>query len=958
MKPRDIEIRGAREHNLQGIDLRIPRERLVVVTGPSGSGKSSLARDTLYAEGHRRYVECLSADARQLLQQIRKPAVESIEGLPPAVYIDQRPAGRNPRSTVGTVSELVDLFRLLFAKAGEPHCRGCGAPIRARSLEQMADRLLDLPEGTRVLVLAPLRGPAAGGGLKRTLKELERQGFLRVRLDGRIREIGGLADGGASEGAGLEVVVDRLVLKHGVRGRLNDSIETAARLSQGLVSAWIDPESDAPQEWTFSERAVCGACGLDFPELSPRLFSFNSPQGACPGCGGLGRLKRVDPRRVVPDEGRSLAGGAVHPWRKRENLHTRQVLDSLARHLGFSVETPFGELPEAARGTILFGSGGEAVPFRFEGASGAREILRPYEGVVPNLERRYREAGSDRVRQEIAPYMTEQPCPDCGGTRLRPEALAVRVQGAHIGWLTSRSVRELRAWFDALTLPPFQQEVLEQVLARVRRHLAFLSRLGLDYLCLDREMTSLSGGEAQRIQLATHVGSGLVGVLYLLDEPTLGLHPHDTDRLLALLRELRDRGNTVLVVEHDEQIIRAADTVVDMGPGAGTEGGRVLFCGPPGELESVPGSVTGQFLSGRRRIPVPGEDRAAGRQAFLRVQGARVHNLRGVDVRVPVGRFTCVTGVSGSGKSSLVLDAIHPALARRLGGPVPGGRRGEGAGGGPEWPELAGVEFFDRVVPVDQAPLSRSPRSNPATYTGVFALLRELFAQLPESRRRGYGPARFSFNVKGGRCEVCTGEGVRKVEMHFLPDVFVTCDLCRGSRYNRETLEVRYRGMSIAEALDMTAAEARAFFEPVPAIERKLRVLEEVGLGYLRLGQPASTLSGGEAQRVKLARELARWATGRTLYILDEPTTGLHFVDVEKLLQVLRRLTGAGNTVVVIEHNLEVVKTADWVIDLGPGAGELGGRLVAEGPPRAVCACPGSVTGRYLAPVLERARPS
>ncbi len=947
MKPRDIQIRGAREHNLQGIDLCIPRERLVVVTGPSGSGKSSLARDTLYAEGHRRYVECLSAEARQYLQQIRKPAVDSIEGLPPAVYIDQRPSSRNPRSTVGTATEVLDLFRLLFAKAGVPHCCGCGKPIQARSLEQMADRLLDLPDGTRVLVLAPVRG-GERGGFKRTLKELERQGFLRVRMDGRIREIGDLTVSGGRRETGLDVVVDRLVLKPGVRSRLNDSIETAARLSQGLVTAWIDPESGDSREWTFSERAVCSACGLDFPELSPRLFSFNSPQGACPGCGGLGKLKQVDAGSVVPDEGFSLADGAVHPWRKRGNEHTRQVLDSLARHLGFSVGTPFGKLPEPVREKILHGCGEEEVPFRFQGGSGSKEILRPYEGVVPNLERRYRETNSDRVRHEIAQYMTDQPCPACGGARLRREALAVRIGETNIGDLAALSIRDLQGWFDRLELPSFQQEVLEQVLTRARQSLAFLGRLGLDYLCLDREMISLSGGESQRIQLATHIGSGLVGVLYLLDEPTLGLHPHDTGRLLALLQELRDRGNTVLVVEHDEQIIRAADRVVDMGPGAGVEGGRVVFNGPPDELESAPGSVTGRFLSGERSIPVPGS-RVGGKQAFLKVKGARVHNLHGVDARIPVGRLTCVTGVSGSGKSSLILDALYPVLMRRLNGSLP---RGKGRGTDAGWPNLAGVEFFDRVVPVDQAPLSRSPRSNPATYTGVFSLLRDLFAQLPESRRRGYGPARFSFNVKGGRCEVCAGEGLRKVEMHFLPDVFVTCDLCRGSRYNRETLEVRYRGMSIADVLEMTTAEARAFFGPVPQIERKLRILEEVGLGYLRLGQPANTLSGGEAQRVKLARELARWATGRTLYILDEPTTGLHFVDIEKLLLVLQRLTEAGNTVVVIEHNLEVIKTADWVIDLGPGAGEQGGRLVAEGPPEAVCGHPGSITGRYLAPLL------
>jgi excinuclease ABC subunit A len=954
MESREIQIRGAREHNLKGIDVSIPRERFVVITGPSGSGKSSLAKDTLYAEGHRRYVECLSAEARQYLQQIRKPAMEGIEGLPPAIYIEQRPSVRNPRSTIGTATELYDLLRLLYAKVGSPTCCRCGKQIEAHSLEQMTDRLLELPEGTRVTILSPLLQERTGG-VGRFLESLERQGFLRIRVHGEVLELGDPQLRKMRRPESLEVVVDRLSVRAGIRSRLNDSIETAAKLSDGVVKAWIDPGGVGQREWTFSERAVCGNCGSSFPELTPRLFSFNSPHGACPSCSGLGKLRRVDARRVIPDPRLSLREGAIHPWQKRWNAHVQQVLESLAQHLGFDLYTPFGKLPDKVQRVLLYGSEGEEVPFRFKGTSDHREVRRPFEGVVPNMERRYRETNSEKVRQDIGSYMTDQICPGCDGTRLREESLAVRVQEKTIGEIASYSIRQAKGFFAGLVLPDFQSEVVGEVVEQIRKRIDFLGQLGLDYLTLDREVSTLSGGEAQRIQLATHIGSGLVGVLYILDEPTLGLHARDTRRLLDLLQRLRDRGNTVLVVEHDEQTILAADHVIDMGPGAGVDGGRVVYCGIPKNLRRTRNSITGKYLGGDRTIPIP-EQRGNPNRRFLTIKGARHNNLQGITARIPIGLFTCVTGVSGSGKSSLVLDALHPALAERLHGIRGAGKTGGTAGTKPV--TLGGVEYFDKVITVDQAPISRSPRSNPATYTGLFSTLRDLFAQLPESRRRGYGPARFSFNVKGGRCEVCQGEGLRKVEMHFLPDVYVTCDLCRGRRYNRETLDVRYRGKSIAEALEMTVAEALGFFEPVQQLHRRLEVLSEVGLGYIQLGQPATTLSGGEAQRLKLARELCRAATGRTLYIMDEPTTGLHFVDIDRLLQVLRRLTEAGNTLVIIEHNLEMIKTADWVIDLGPEAGDRGGQLVAQGPPEEIASHPASHTGRFLRRILPAARPA
>ncbi len=948
MEPREIQIRGAREHNLKAVDVSIPRERLVVVTGPSGSGKSSLARDTLYAEGHRRYVECLSAEARQALQQVRKPAVDRIDALPPAICIEQRPSGRSPRSTVGTATELHDLLRLLFAKAGTPHCQRCGEPVQAQSLEQMADRLLELPEGTRLLLLAPLPGTPEAGWRK-VLDSLERQGFLRVRVDGRIHE---LADAKLRQKRGTfsaEVVVDRITIRPGIRGRLSDSIETAARLSDGRVGAWIDPDGPQEQEWIFSEHAVCATCGASFPDITPRLFSFNSPQGACPRCSGLGRLRRVDEHLVVPDPGLSLDEGAILPWRTRPGAHARQVLESLADHVGFDLYTPFEKLPARGRKMLLHGSEGRKIPFRFPGPSEGRELLQDFEGVIPNMERRYLETSSEKIRQEIDAYMTIQDCPDCRGARLKPEALCVLLAGKHIGELASKTIAGLRSFFAGRVLSPFQEALVGHLLDQIRKRLDFLCELGLEYLTLDREGNTLSGGEAQRIQLATHIGSGLVGVLYILDEPTLGLHARDTQRLLDLLKRLRDRGNTVLVVEHDAQVILEADHVIDMGPGAGVAGGEIVFCGTPADLVGLDSSPTGRHLRSSRTRPAALVRKEPDR-GYLVIKGVRQHNLKGITARIPLGLVTCVTGVSGSGKSSLVLDALYPALTSRLArGHGPRIRQGNRSG---PLPVLDGVEFLDRVVPVDQAPLSRSPRSNPATYTGLFSLLRDLFAQLPEARRRGYGPARFSFNVKGGRCEVCRGDGLRKVEMHFLPDVYVTCDLCKGRRYNRETLEIRYRGKNIAEALAMTVQEALAFFEPVPQLQRRLQILAEVGLGYIQLGQPATTLSGGEAQRVKLARELGKATAGRTLYLMDEPTTGLHFVDIERLLLVLRRLTEAGNTVLVIEHNLDVIRAADWVIDMGPEAGGEGGRIVAEGTPERIASEPASHTGRYLREVL------
>ncbi|MEW6771288.1 MAG: excinuclease ABC subunit UvrA [Bacillota bacterium] len=934
-----IIVRGARVHNLKNITVTIPRNRLTVITGLSGSGKSSLAFDTIYAEGQRRYVESLSAYARQFLGQMDKPDVDSIEGLSPAISIDQKSASHNPRSTVGTVTEIYDYLRLLYARVGQPHCPQCGIPIQQQAVSQMVDRVLALPEGTRVFILAPVvRGKK--GEHSRIFEEARRQGFVRVRVNGTVRELGDeeiRLD--KNKKHTIEVVVDRLVLKPEVSFRLADSFETALKLADGLAVAAV---VDGP-ELLFSSKFACPECGVSLPELSPRLFSFNSPYGACPACTGLGALLEVDPELVV-DPRKSLEEGAVAGW----SYYSGQfyLLESLARHYGFSTAVPYARLAPEHQQIILYGTGAERVRFVYRDLGGRRrEYAAPFEGVIPYLARRYRETSSDYIKGEIEQMMRPRLCSTCQGARLRPEALAVKVGGRAVNEVTALSVAEAARFFEGLELGPREQLIARQILKEIKARLGFLVNVGLDYLSLDRAANTLSGGEAQRIRLATQIGSGLMGVIYILDEPSIGLHPRDQGRLLAMLKRLRDLGNTVIVVEHDAETILSADHVIDIGPGAGAHGGTVVAEGPPAEIMRHPASLTGQYLSGRKIIPIRPRRRPDGR--WLKVLGASAHNLKAIDVGFPVGLFTCVTGVSGSGKSTLVNDILYRALARELHGAreLPGAHTG-----------LDGVEYIDKVINVDQAPIGRTPRSNPATYTGVFTDIRELFALLPEARVRGYKPGRFSFNVAGGRCEACRGDGIVKIEMHFLPDVYVPCEVCKGRRYNRETLEVKFRGKSIADVLDLTVDEALVFFEAFPKIYRRLKTLQDVGLGYIKLGQPATTLSGGEAQRVKLAAELSRRATGRTLYILDEPTTGLHFADVARLLDVLHRLVDAGNTVVVIEHNLDVVKTADYIIDLGPEGGALGGTVVAAGTPEEVAGVAHSYTGRYMRRVLAAGR--
>jgi excinuclease ABC subunit A len=935
--PREIAIRGAREHNLRGIDVAIPRDRLVVITGLSGSGKSSLAFDTIYAEGQRRYVESLSAYARQFLDQLAKPDVESIEGLSPAISIEQRTASRNPRSTVGTTTEIHDHLRLLYARIGEPHCWVCGRPIASQSVQQMADRVLALPEGTRVELLAPVvRGRK--GEYKKELEAFRKQGFARVRIDGESFELGEEIALARQARHDIDLVVDRIAVRPAARPRLAESIETALRLAEGLVRIDVGPGREA---WLLSESNACPSCGVSFPELAPRLFSFNGPHGACPRCGGLGTRDEFDPARIVPDAERPLAA-AIEPWGagRRQPAYYAQLLASLASHFEVTLETPWRELPEAVRRGILHGTADE-ISFALERRGRKQRVARRWDGVIGELERR-REAASEVG--ELARFASPRPCSECGGSRLRREARAVTVGGLGIDAFGRLSIAEVAAFLDALALPAAKRAVAERILREIRERLRFLIDVGLDYLTLERASVTLSGGESQRIRLATQVGASLLGVLYVLDEPSIGLHPRDNRRLLASLVRLRDQGNSVIVVEHDEETIRAADWVIDMGPGAGIHGGEVVAEGPPAAITAQPRSLTGDYLAGRRRIPVPAARRSPGAR-WLVVRGCAEHNLKAIDLRVPLGLFTVVTGVSGSGKSTLVNDTLHRALAQRLhGAEQPVGR----------FASIEGLDGVDKVIDVDQSPIGRTPRSNPATYTGALDGIRRIFAQLPEARVRGYGPGRFSFNVKGGRCESCRGDGILRVEMHFLPDVFVVCEVCRGRRYNRETLEVRYKGKSIADVLELSVEEAVAFFENFDSVRRPLQTLHDVGLDYLHLGQPATTLSGGEAQRIKLSRELARKGTGRTVYILDEPTTGLHFADVERLLGVLQRLVELGNTVIVIEHHLDVVKSADWVIDLGPEGGERGGAVVAEGAPERVAAEPASHTGRALAPVLAR----
>src|SRR5213593_1380447 len=929
-----IVIRGAREHNLKNIDLEIPRDQLVVITGLSGSGKSSLAFDTIYAEGQRRYVESLSAYARQFLEQMEKPEVDSIEGLSPAISIEQKTTSKNPRSTVGTVTEIYDYLRVLFARVGVPHCPTCGRVISAQTVQQMVDRVLAQAPGTRLLVLAPVvRGRK--GEYKKLFFDLQRQGYSRVRVNGTIREVGDDIELDKKRKHTIEVVVDRLVVRENLGSRLADSLETALRLADGIVT--VEPQdsgtgaasaSSRPPSATitFSEKLACAECGISFPEVSPRMFSFNNPYGACPECGGLGSRDEIDPVRLVPNSARSLKDGALAPWAGHETTYFRQTLQVLAKRHRFSLETPWSELRKPVRDVILHG-----------------ERDGGFEGVIKTLERRYRETSSEEARAEIEQFMTERPCPACRGSRLRPESLGVKIAGHSIAEVVRQTIKEATVFFDGLTLTEREAAIARRVLKEIRERLGFLINVGLDYLTLDRPAGTLSGGEGQRIRLATQIGSSLVGVLYILDEPSIGLHQRDNRRLLETLKRLRDLGNTVLVVEHDEETIRAADFVIDLGPGAGELGGHLVALGTPDEIMANPASLTGRYLSGVLAIPVPGE-RRNGHGHALTIHNPREHNLKGMPVKIPLGTFTCVTGVSGSGKSTLVNDILYRGLAQML-------HRAQGRPGAHE--RIEGAQHLDKVIDIDQSPIGRTPRSNPATYTGVFTFIRTLFARTPEARMRGYQPGRFSFNVKGGRCEACQGDGLVKIEMHFLPDVYVTCDVCKGRRYNRETLDVHYKGMSIAAILDMTVREALGFFDAVPVIKSKLATLDDVGLDYIRLGQSATTLSGGEAQRVKLATELSRRATGRTLYILDEPTTGLHFADIQRLLDVLNKLVDQGNTVVIIEHNLDVVKTADWVIDLGPEGGDDGGRVVATGTPEdLVRRAERTYTGQFLRPLI------
>ncbi|TCO83667.1 excinuclease ABC subunit A [Plasticicumulans lactativorans] len=938
-----IRIRGARTHNLKHLDLDLPRERLIVITGLSGSGKSSLAFDTLYAEGQRRYVESLSAYARQFLALMEKPDVDHIEGLSPAIAIEQKSTSHNPRSTVGTITEVHDYLRLLYARAGQPRCPDHDIALDAQTVSQMVDQVLALPEGERVLLLAPVVRGRKGEHARR-LEELKAQGYLRARIDGEVVELDDPPPLDPRKAHTIEVVVDRLKVRADLGQRLAESFETALALAGGIA---VVASLDAPQRppLLFSAGYACPECGYAVPELEPRLFSFNSPHGACPSCDGLGVQPFFDPARVVVHPERSLAAGAIRSWDSR-NPYYWSLVTSLAAHYGFDPERPWTELPAEVHEVLLYGSGTTAIDFHYVSERGANTVRRhPFEGIVNNLQRRYRETESQAVRDELARYLGNRPCPACGGARLNRAARHVWVGPYTLAELARLPIDAARAALAGLALAGRRGEIAARIVREVDARLGFLVDVGLDYLTLDRAAETLSGGEAQRIRLASQIGAGLVGVMYVLDEPSIGLHQRDNARLLGTLARLRDLGNTVLVVEHDEDAIRGADHVVDLGPGAGVHGGRIVAQGTPAEVMAHAESLTGAYLAGRARIAVPARRTPPDRARLLRIDGARGNNLKDIDVELPVGLFTCVTGVSGSGKSTLVNDTLLASAARVLNGSAdePAPCRG-----------IAGLEHFDKVVAIDQSPIGRTPRSNPATYTGLFTTIRELFAGVPEARARGYGPGRFSFNVKGGRCEACQGDGLVKVEMHFLPDVYVPCDVCHGARYNRETLDIRYKHRNIAEVLGMTIEEALPFFAAVPALQRRLETLADVGLGYATLGQPATTLSGGEAQRVKLARELAKRDTGNTLYVLDEPTTGLHFHDVAQLLAVLQRLREHGNTVIVIEHNLDVIKTADWLVDLGPEGGTRGGEVVVTGTPEQVAACPASHTGRFLREVLAR----
>ncbi|WP_374489197.1 excinuclease ABC subunit UvrA [Zoogloea sp.] len=935
-----IRIRGARTHNLKNIALDIPRNQLTVITGLSGSGKSSLAFDTLYAEGQRRYVESLSAYARQFLQLMEKPDVDLIEGLSPAISIEQKATSHNPRSTVGTVTEIHDYLRLLYARAGTPHCPDHPEhALEAQSISQMVDAVLALPEETRLMIVAPVLYGRKGEQAD-LFAELRAQGFVRVRVDGEVFEIDQLPPLDKNKRHNVEVVVDRLKVRQDVRTRLAESFETALTHAEGRA---IAVEMDTGKEHLFSARFACPVCSFALAELEPRLFSFNNPLGACPRCDGLGSVEFFDPERVVAHPDISLAAGAIRGWDRRNQFYF-QMLQSLAGHYAFDVDTPFSELDETVRQIVLFGSGKDKIPFRYLSDAGKPVIKEhSFEGIIPNLERRFKETDSIAVREELAKLRATCACPDCKGSRLRSEARHVLIGERNLSEVSHLPLAQCKAFFDGLQLTGQRAQVAEKIVSEISSRLQFLINVGLDYLSLDRSADTLSGGEAQRIRLASQIGSGLTGVMYVLDEPSIGLHQRDNDRLLDTLRHLRDMGNTVIVVEHDEDAIRMADFVVDMGPGAGEHGGQVVASGTPSEVAAHPDSMTGAYLSGSRQIAVPAQRHAPDPERQLAISGATGNNLKNVELKIPVGLFTCITGVSGSGKSTLINDTLYAAAARHL--------NGSSIDVAP-YAQIDGLELFDKVINVDQSPIGRTPRSNPATYTGLLTPIRELFAGVPEAKARGYGPGRFSFNVKGGRCEACQGDGMIKVEMHFLPDMYVPCDVCHGKRYNRETLEIRYKGKSIFEILEMTVEQALEFFQAVPVVARKLETLMQVGLGYIRLGQSATTLSGGEAQRVKLALELSKRDTGRTLYILDEPTTGLHFADIELLLSVLHRLRDHGNTIVVIEHNLDVIKTADWLVDLGPEGGARGGTIVGWGTPETLATNPASHTGRYLARLL------
>jgi len=946
-----IEIRGAREHNLKSIDVKIPRDQLVVITGLSGSGKSSLAFDTIYAEGQRRYVESLSAYARQFLDMMQKPDLDHITGLSPAISIEQKTTSKNPRSTVGTVTEIYDYLRLLFARAGTPFSPATGLPIEAQQVSEMVDRIMAMAEDTRAYLLAPIVRDRKGE-YRKEMQALQKQGFQRLKIDGTFYEIEDAPKLDKKFRHDIDVVVDRIIIRAGLETRLADSLRTALNLADGIAILETAPregEGEAARI-TFSENFACPVSGFTIPEIEPRLFSFNAPYGACPDCDGLGVELFFDERLIVPDPTIALYDGALAPWRKGKSPYFLQTIEAIARHYDFPRDTPWRDLPERAKQVMLYGSGEDEIRFRYDEGGRVYEVTRSFEGIIPNMQRRYRETDSNWVREEFERYQNNRPCGACGGYRLNEAARAVKIDGLHVGQVVEMSIRDALVWVERVpdTLSAQKNEIARAILKEIRERLGFLVNVGLDYLSLSRNAGTLSGGESQRIRLASQIGSGLTGVLYVLDEPSIGLHQRDNGRLLETLRNLRDQGNTVIVVEHDEEAIRLADQVLDIGPGAGIHGGRIIAQGTPAEIAADPASITGQYLTGARQIPIP-VTRRAGSGKAVTVKGASGNNLKNVTARFPLGTFTCITGVSGGGKSTLTIETLFKTASQRLNGarktPAP-------------CDSVTGLEYLDKVIDIDQRPIGRTPRSNPATYTGAFTPIREWFSNLPEAKARGYKPGRFSFNVKGGRCEACQGDGVIKIEMHFLPDVYVTCESCKGARYNRETLEIMFKGKSIADVLDMNVEEAEQFFKAVPAIREKMSALMRVGLGYIKVGQQATTLSGGEAQRVKLSKELSKRATGRTLYILDEPTTGLHFEDVKKLLEVLHELVDQGNTVIVIEHNLDVIKTADHLIDIGPEGGDGGGEIIATGTPEEVALVKSSYTGAYLKDILTARRPA